>query len=254
MRFVLAFCAALLATTAPALAAPGAPTPDAPTPAATPADPARLAAARRTVDYVFPLGTYARLMNGTMDKMMDSLMDSMMDMPVKDLAGIGGVDTPNLGAATTAQIMEIYDPAYRERLHLATRTMMAEMSTMMTQFEPDIRDGLAGAYAARFDARQLADLNAFFATPTGKIYAADSYLIMMSPEVMTKMQKFTPQLMQQIPGIVEKVKAATASLPPMRKYSDLSEAEKVKMAKILGIERSALDKTEAAKEQAKTEE
>lgn len=233
----------LLAVATPAFAAETPPTP----PSAAPADPARLAAARQAVDYVFPSGTYARIMNGTMDRMMDSIMDSMAQMPIKNLAGMSGVDTSKLGSATLAEVMEIYDPAFKQRMQIVTRTMMADIMGMMTQFEPDIRDGLAQAYAARYDARQLGEMNAFFATPTGKAYAADSYAIMMSPEVMAKMQAFMPKMMQQMPAIMEKVKAATDGLPPTRKYADLTDAEKDKLAKLLGITRSQLDKGEAAK-------
>lgn len=246
MRFAVAACMGLFALASPALAAPEGPA-AATTKADAAVDPARLAAARRTVDYVFPTGTYARMLNGTMDKMMDSMMDSMMKMPVRDLAGISGVDASKLGPGTTAQIMEIYDPVYRERMRVTTHAMMGEMSTLMTRFEPDIREGLSHAYAAKYDVRQLGELNAFFATPTGRQYAADSYLIMMSPEVMSKMQAFVPELMKQMPAIVEKVKAKNASLPPVRKYADLSDADKTKLAGLLGISRQDLDKSEATK-------
>jgi len=213
------------------------------------ADPARLAVARRTVDFVFPLGTYARIMNGTMDKMMDSVMDSMAQMPLKDLAGISGVETDKLGTASLAEIMDIYDPHYKERMSLSTRTMMHEMSGIMSEFEPEIRDGLATAYAEKFDARQLEELNTFFATPTGGEYAADSYLIMMSPHVMSKMQSFMPKMMQAMPAIVDKVKAATEHLPPPRQYADLSKAEKSKLAGLLGLSEEELAEKEAARKE-----
>ncbi|MFC3213009.1 DUF2059 domain-containing protein [Novosphingobium panipatense] len=237
MRFVLTACAALLASASPVLAADPAPA----------NDPARLAAAKQTVDYVFPLGTYGRIMNGTMDKMMDSVMDSMMQMPLKDLAGIGGVDTSKLGSGTMAQIMDIYDPAFKQRMQLTNRTMMTDMMDLMTQFEPDIREGLAGAYAGRFDTKQLQEMNAFFATPTGRAYAADSYIVMMSPEVMSKMQGLVPRLMKEMPAVIEKVKAATASLPEPRKYADLTSAERDKLAALLGISRKELEEGEAKK-------
>lgn len=215
-------------------------------------DPARLPAARQAVDYVFPLGTYARLMNGTMDKMMDSMMDSVSQMPLRDLAGIGGLDqkeleSGQLSSATLSEIMEIYDPMYRERMKISTRAMMSEMSGLMTEFEPEIRDGLASAYAARFDAKQLDELNAFFATPTGKAYAADSYLIMMSPEVMSKMQAFVPKMMQRMPAIIDKVKTATADMPEPRKLADLSKAEKKKLAGLLGVSEADLEARGAEK-------
>lgn len=240
MRSVLAAAgAAFLAFSTPALAAEPAP--------ADAADLARLAAAQQTVDYIFPTGTYARMMGEVMDKMMDSILDSTMRMPLRDLADVSGIETDRIGEGSLAEMMEIYDPAYQERMRLSTRTMMAEMSTLMSRFEPDIRSGLASAYAKRFNAAQLGDLNRFFATPTGKAYAADSYIIMMSPEVMEKMQAFMPQMMQAMPAIVEKVKSATEKLPKPRTYADLSDAEKAKLAKILGISPQELEEQEAAK-------
>ena len=235
--------AALLLMAGPARAETAAPAPA----AETPADPARLATARRTVDYVFPVGTYARMMDGTMDKIMDSLTDSMFKMPLKDLARTGGVDTSKLSSASMAEIMAIYDPAYKQRMKITTHAMMAEMTSIMTEFEPEIRDGLAHAYAGKFDTKQLGELNAFFATPTGKEYAADSYLIMMSPQVMDKMMAFMPKMMKQMPAIMEKVQTATAGLPKPRKFEDLSKAEKAKLAEVLGISEAALEKQETAK-------
>lgn len=247
MRFVffIAAAAAAIASATPSLAAEPAQT--APTAAVPVTDPVRIAAARQTVDYVFPLGTYARLMNGTLDKMMDSIMDSTMKLPLKQLAGLSGVNTEDLGEASMAEIMEIYDPAFKQRMQVSTRTMMSEMIPLMTQVEPDIREGLTQAYAGRYTAAQLAELNAFFATPTGRAYAADSYLVMMSPEVMAKMQSFVPKLMEQMPAIVEKVKAASAGLPEPRAYSDLSKAEKARLAKLLGVSEAQLEKDEQAK-------
>ena len=240
MRPMLAAAgAAFLALSTPVFAAEPAPT--------SQADPARLAAATQTVDYVFPAGTYARMMGEVMSKMMDSILDSTMRMPIKDLAGVSGVDTGAMGEGSLAEMMEIYDPAYKERMRLSTRIMMTEMGALMSRFEPDIRAGLASAYAKRFDTTQLGELNRFFATSTGKAYAADSFIIMMSPEVMEKMQTFMPQVMQAMPTMVEKVKTATEKLPKARTYADLSEAEKTKLATILGISPSELEAQEAAK-------
>lgn len=240
MRPVLAAAgAAFLAFSMPALATE-------PAPVSAP-DPTTLAAAKQTVDYIFPTGTYARMMGEAMDKMMDSVLDATLRIPLKNLAGMSGVETDAIGEGSLAEMMEIYDPAYNERMRLSTRTMMTEMSSLMTRFEPDIRSGLASAYAKRFNATQLADLNRFFATPTGGAYAADSYLIMMSPEVMEKMQAFMPQMMQAMPAIMDKVKGATANLPQPRTYADLSDAEKAKLARILGMSPKELEEKNAAR-------
>lgn len=237
-------CLSLCAGAAPAFAQPAAVQ-------ATPIDPERMAAAKTTVDYVFPQGTYARLMNQTMDRLTETILDSVYGMPIKQLAAAGGADPRKLGPGSLAQVMAVYDPAYRERMQIFTKTMMADMVVIMTEFEPEVRIGLARAYATRFDTRQLGELNAFFATPTGKAYAADSNVMMASPEVMEKMQAFMPRFTQQMPAIMQKAQAATASLPPQRKYAELSDAEKDKLANLLGANRAMLDRSEAARAQQK---
>ena len=209
----IAFAAALL------IAAPAAAqtTAGATAPAAVPVDPARLALARTAIDSVWPLGTYARLMKGTMDQMMDTMMESMFDMRASDFvpANLPGAKAdPEVSKLTMRQIMEKQDPHFQERLRITNRVMMEEMIPLMSRFEPDIREGLAVAYARKFTSEQLADLNRFFATPTGRVYAAESMVTMMDPEVMERMTQFAPQLIQAMPAIMEKVKAATASLPP----------------------------------------
>jgi len=64
---------------------------------------------------------------------------------------------------------------------------------------------------------------------------------------MDKMQAFMPKMMKQMPAIVEKVKTATADLPPPRKYADLSDAETAELADLLGISVAELEEQQAAK-------
>lgn len=245
MRSIIAAAGAtLLAIAAPTFAAE-------PTPALTaaptaPIDPARLKLAKETVDFVFPLGTYARMMGPQMDQLMGSMLDSTTQIPMKDLGALSGVDTATMGPGTMAEIMAIYDPAYKERMRTTQRVIMADMIQIMTRFEPELRAGFAKAYARRFDAGQLGELNRFFATPTGKAYAADSYIIMMSPDVMGTIQRIMPETMKAMPEIARKAQAATQGLPKPRTYAQLSQPEREKLAKLLGLSPQALDKKEAA--------
>lgn len=212
------------------------------------ADPARLAAARTTVDFIFPNGTYARVMDKTMDSIMGSMLQSTQQIPLRDLAAMSGKSDEELAAlgnGTLKEVMAILDPAFEQRMSLAMRAMMGEMAKLMTQTEPAVRDGLASAYAKRYNATQLAELNTFFATPTGRAYAADSMVIFMDPDVMKKMQEFVPTMMKAMPAIVEKAKAATASLPEPRKPQDLSPPERTRLAKLLGIPEDELDSSRA---------
>ena len=199
---------------------------------ATPVDPARLAAARQTVDYIFPLGTYGRIMGKTMDTMMGPMMDGVGAMPLSSLAGMGGMtsaDTAKLGKTTLADMMTILDPAYRKRMEISTHVMTTEMAKVMSEIEPGMRDALSHAYARRFDLSQLGELNRFFGTPTGRIYASESMTIMADPDIIAQMQGFVPTLLKRMPEVMTKVQQATASLPKPRKYEDLTPAEKARL-------------------------
>lgn len=215
MRPILA--AALLALSAPAVAqtAPAA-TATAPAPAI---DPVRLAAATRIVSQVWPLGTYRRMMDGMMDKVMESTIAGMTGMRLGDMAGAGGASPEarrKLGDETLGQTMAKADPAYRERMSITMKVMTDEIVGMMSDIEPQIQTALARAYANRFTQVQLDDLGRFFATPTGTVYARDAMLISSDPEMVQAMQSFVPALMRRMPAIMEKAKAATAHLPPVK--------------------------------------
>ncbi|OCC24077.1 hypothetical protein MB02_09780 [Croceicoccus estronivorus] len=201
-------------------------------------DPERLAAAQVTVDSIFPAGTYARIMQKSMDAITGPMVDSLGTMPVQQIALMAGMpeeEVAKLGEATLAQVMEIYDPAYRERVEVTMRVMMDKMGGVMGRLEPDMRAGLARAYASRFSERQLAELNDFFATPTGALYAEQSMMIFLDPQVTESMQKLMPVLMEEMPGIQAAVMDATAKLPAPRSSCDLGENERVQLAALLGL-------------------
>jgi hypothetical protein len=211
MKILLA-CAALAAAT-PALAQEAVPAP-ASAPAAD-LDPARVALARTTIDFVWPVGTYERMMRGTMGSMVDNIMASMFDMKVGDLAGEAATrGDPKLAGQTMREVMAKEDPHFMERLRIMNRVMFEEMIPLVNRMEPSIRDGLVRVYARKFTSAQLEDLNRFFATPTGRTYGPEGMMAFMEPEVMTQIAQFTPELVKEMPRIMEKVKAATAHLPP----------------------------------------
>jgi hypothetical protein len=214
MKHLIMFAATAFA--APALAQSPAPAPVA-APAPPAIDPQRLALARTAVDYVWPLGTYQRMMNGTLDSMMDGIMRSMGDMRMSDMmppgaAGGKPID-PAVANATLRETMAKADPAFQERMRIMNHVMMSEMEPILSKFEPDLREGLARAYARKFTAAQLEDMNRFFATPTGRIYASEALLTMMDPEVMQTMAKAMPEFVRAVPAIMAKVEQATAHLP-----------------------------------------
>jgi hypothetical protein len=188
--------------------------PPAPT-APTEPEPARLALARTAIDAVWPVGTYERMMRGTMTAMMDNMMESMFDMQIGDVVpGDVAKTDPKLARQTMREAMTKEDPHFLERMQIMNRVMFEEMIPIVNRFEPELREGLTRAYARKFTAPQLEDLNRFFATPTGRAYGPEAMMTFMDPEVMGQMTKFAPEMMKEMPRIMEKVKAATAHLPP----------------------------------------
>lgn len=205
----------------------------------------RLATAEKTIDHIFPNGTYSRMMAATMDSTMDIVMDSIGNIPLRDLAAIGGLSKSKLeklGPGTITEIMAIYDPHYQERMERMMKSMSTEMSQLIAMFEPGMRKGLQRAYAKRFTVQQLEEMNMFFSTPTGKAYAAESLMMFVDPEVVSQMQAFMPEMMKQMPDIVAKLKKTTSDLPPSRKFRDLNKEERKKLADLLGISEDELGK------------
>ena len=220
-------------------------------------DPPRLAAAKITVDHVFPAGTYAKLMSSMTGQMMDQIMDSVAGIPLADLAkSFGGKEDElaQLGKGTLADIMAIYDPAYKQRTGATMDAMIPVLVGLMSKMEPGMRDGLTQAYAKRFTVEQLNDMNRFFATPSGTAYASNAMLIQQDPDVVAKMVESMPNimrgLMEQLPEIDKKVKAATANLPKPREFKDLSASDRGRLAQLLGVPVKDLE-ANAAKSKAK---
>lgn len=205
--------AAMLLAPLPALAQAA---PSAPAASVAAPEPARLAAARPVIDRLWPLGTYRRMMDGTMTQLMDAMMNSMFDMKASDMVGgvAGPEATREMGDRTMGELAESADPHFRERMKITTDTLFAEMLPLMDKFEPAIRDSLTTIYARRFTAAQLADMDRFFATPTGKVYAEQWMMTFVDPEIAKNMAAFVPEFTQAMPAILKKVEAATAHLPP----------------------------------------
>lgn len=224
------FAALLAASPLPALA-------QAEQPSAAQIDPARLSMAKRISGKLIPDGIYKRMMSGTMDGMMKGMMDQVGEMPIGAFARIGGLseeEVATMPKATLNEMMAIMDPAFQQRTDTMMKVMFVGMGDLMSTMEPELRDGIAEAYAKRFTAEQLADLDRFFATPTGAAYAEEQMMLMMDPAVMSRMQALMPKIMQAMPAMMGKVEAATAGLPKPRKAEDLTPAEREKLKALLG--------------------
>jgi hypothetical protein len=223
----------------------------APQPAAAPVpvaidvpDPARMAVARDIAVRLFPLGSYKKMLGESYDKMMDGMMDSAMQMPMNEIARLGGLDegaVAKMSPAKLSEVMAIYDPSWRERMRISMSMMTVSMGDIMAKFEPRMQEAMARAYARDFTMPQLTELRAFLVTPTGALYADRSLAIFMDREVTKEMQALMPEIMAQMPTMMEKMKEAEAKLPPRRKIEDLSDADRKRLADLMGVKVENLD-------------
>lgn len=212
---------------------------------AAPVDPARLAMAERVVTVVFPKGFYRQAMGASFDQMMAAMTDAMGDIPIDDLVRLSGASAATvkaLGPAKLKEVMAIYDPRWQERMRLGIDAMRGSMVDVMESMEPSMRSALARAYAREFSTADLAAVEAFFATPAGRHYAEKSLLMFMDPEMAKSMGEMMPKLMEQMPELVAKAEAATKHIPPARTNKDLTPAERAKLAALLGVDASTLEK------------
>ena len=249
-----------LATAQPAPAVDPHQTPvvSAPPPVEGAPDPVRLAAAQGIVDRIAPAGFYARMMDqslkGMMSTMTNQMVDNMSQMSLRDIVAMTGAkpeDVAKLGRGNLGEIMAIMDPSFKARTAAVLDEITPMITKMATDFEPDFREGLTQAYARRFTLEQLNDINRFFATPSGAAYAAEAMLITTDPLVLGKMTANLPKILQgfvkQMPEVMKRAQAKTASLPPPRRYEDLTPAERARLADLLGIPPAALKPKPGAK-------
>ena len=193
--------AALLLVAGPALALPAQP------PAAAAAvDPQRLALARVTVDALFPAGTSGRMIA---DMMSSSAIDGMLDLSPPDL----GVPAGKASKTSLRDQMKKSDPYFEQRMAIVGRVIGEEMTRLGPQIETPLRDGLAQSIGRRFTAAQLADINRFFATDSGKAFGREVWLLWMDPAVFKGIIDTMPVLIKEMPAVMKKVEAATAHLP-----------------------------------------
>jgi hypothetical protein len=178
-------------------------------------DAARLKLAEEVVVKLVPPGTYQRMMN---DFAKGDLMQQILGMDMGALAGMAGEKVDEAGAHSGKTLMELAsekDPHFKERMDISMKVMFEEMGTMFAKIEPDVRAALSQIYARKYDAKQLADMNGFFATPSGSAFARDFMSSFMDKEMIGASMKAVPAMLEGMPVIMKKVEAATAHLPPM---------------------------------------
>lgn len=219
---------------------------------------ARLPAASAAVAQMMPEGFYGRMMGDVFDRIMGPMFEAMgaeiIQGQIRKQVGMNSFDLPELDEGQLAEISAILDPVAKQRMQLMTDGMTTGMIGMFAKIEPAMRDGMSRAYAVRFTGDELADINTFFATPTGGKYAAESMAIMADPQVMSGMMQAMPAVMQELPALIEQLKVEEAKLPQPNGYDDLSDAQRECLAELLGLNKRELAKMMAQAASANNDE
>ena len=214
---------------------------------------ARLPAAAAVVGTIMPEGFYAEMMGEMMDTTMRPMF-AMFTGPSFTIAERTGADLTvieTLDEDEQRAIAKLLDPAYDTRADAMVEGMVSMMGDMFAVVEPPMREGLAKAYAKRFTTAQLGDISAFFATPTGEIYATESMRLFADPEVMGATMQAMPAMLGSIGDMTQAMQALEASMPKPATYADLSSAERARIAGALGIAEDELrSQMEAAQQRA----
>jgi len=161
-------------------------------------DPARLVAARRVVDTVFPAAQREAMMSAMVASMGQSTLAAIQQQP----------DVARLMTA---------EPRSRPVFERFLQQQQTKTTALIQANIPGMVDAMARAYARRFTAAQLADMQTFFETPTGQAYVTQSMTIMSDPDVAAWQAKVTGASIATIGTDVQQFVRELMALAPVSK-------------------------------------
>ena len=178
-------------------------------PAGPDPDPVRLAAARGTVDVMWQKGTLGSMYLG----MIDTVVDRGLSLHESDLAEMTGKTADAKASPLTfRQALTAKDPRFEQKLAAMRQLVAKELGKVSDVIEPGFREGLARSVARRFDAKQIADINAFLATPTGHAFGPQAMQLWFDPDVFRGMIAAFPQLIKLGPDMARDLQAAMVQM------------------------------------------
>lgn len=204
-----------------------------------PIDPARLTLAQQTMGALIPAGSLERMMDNLYGKMFKTIMGEFggqSDLMLSIQTGVESEQIAKLDEATKGKVADMFDPHRNEREDQITKVVKPLISEVLGDMEPPMREGLAKAYARKFTAAQLTDLNGFLATPTGALYANEWMALQADPEVMVAVVKAVPPLITKFIDRAPELEKDFKDLPKEKQLSDFDDKELAKLAKLMKVD------------------
>lgn len=211
--------------------------------------PAQLALAQTTTTSLVPPGSLAKMLDNMYGKLFKGILGEvggMSDLMLSIKTGVESEQIEALDPKSKAAIADLLDP-YRQQREDQVMTVIKPLITeALSDMEGPMRNGMAHAYARKFSPQQLGEMNAFFATPTGKAYADEWMALQADPEVMLAMIKAVPPLINKFMDRAPQLEGQFKDLPKEKQLSDLSDADLAKLAKLMKVDVKTLKETRDA--------
>jgi hypothetical protein len=208
-----------------------------------PIEPARLTLAQQTMGALIPAGSLEKMIDNLYGKMFKTIMAELggqSDLMLSIKTGVESDKIATLDEATKNKIADMFDPHRKDRENQITRVLRPLISEALTDMERPMRDGMAKAYARKFSAAQLADLNGFLVTPTGSLYASEWMALQADPEVMVAVMKALPPLITKFMDRGPQIEKDMKDLPKEKQLSDFSDKELASLARLMKVEAKVL--------------
>ena len=202
-------------------------------------EPARLALAQQTMGALIPAGSLEKMIDNLYGKMFKTIMGEFggqSDLMLSIKTGVESDQIAKLDEATKGKVADMFDPHRKEREDQITKVIKPLISEVLGDMEPPMREGLAKAYARKFTAAQLTDLNGFLATPTGTLYANEWMALQADPEVMLAVIKAVPPLVTKFIDRAPQIEKDMKDLPKEKQLSDFNDKDLAKLAKLMKVD------------------
>lgn len=210
----------------------------------TPEQEALLPLATQMAGTIMPEGSFGTAMRETIDPMMTMIMGTIDSDPrvrLAEISGVGSGDLEGLSDDAAQEALDIFDPQFAARNERIGKVVTGMIGKLLEAVEPAYREGMARALTRRFTEAEMRELLAFFATPTGGKFAAQSFLVQYDPQLMGVMEAMGPAVVKLIPEMTEELAAIETDLGSGRDFTELSAAERTRAARLIGKSVSELD-------------
>lgn len=217
----------------------------------TPEQEARLPAAQALAEIILPPGTFdavmAKSLRTTMRPLLQMAVLGKADTTfVRERLGLSAEQWTSLPNSSKVELANLLDPAFGQRARADLAAVFETLKPVSATIEPYVRQAIVAMHAQQFTEAQMTDIGAFFATPTGAIYAEQWLSTMFDPRLFAVNMELTSRMISFGVQAQARMTTDTGLVGTERAYSDLSEAERDRVAEIVGMDRAALEQQVAA--------